>query len=616
MDEVPVVNANPVNTIIKKTEKAQKQQKSNQIVVSLKNLVYMFPLAFIVLLQMFFLGRTFGNFTTLPYTCFSTFVFVASIAVLLFLLQLMQRSIVYSTLGGVVLLSGIYFAWFGDFHTTIFANLQNVGTIVKAAWTRKDIPFPLLMAGIMTFSIAGIAFLQFFVSLFVKSFFETIFGKDWGDGRWMGFVGAIALLLGVQLSFFFYFRSVSNTENRLLWSLPEKYRPVEKYLTTTPGTIMLSKERIFSSHNQMVKAISLTDGKVVAEKQLRSAVIRDDWQQTETPVFFTDKEMICFNNQMNVELWRVAHPATFTELVVSEDFSGEIDYLPQTAFFTDSGNRLLVYYNYGFIGYYNVKDGSCMWLKSLDRQAPIRRLFSDDFPHQELFHETGEMIIFSLQNGIIKAISKNDGSQIWQYQHENPKHNGKPQKGLLTGHKERILAAFKTGELVALSLENGKVIYRGRNDSFSFKTAPSFDGLQAGFLTDEGFFHIVEVDGARSVYSCNLLPKKLDFLPFVVDTKQNIFAHMGEVIKIDNQQVKIMLRAEKKVFVTKPVYDDKLMYIGTQDGWIFCIHTGSFHEKWSIHVGGELEHNSLQISGSRLLVKTRSGSISAIDRRF
>jgi hypothetical protein len=58
------------------------------------------------------------------------------------------------------------------------------------------------------------------------------------------------------------------------------------------------------------------------------------------------------------------------------------------------------------------------------------------------------------------------------------------------------------------------------------------------------------------------------------------------------------------------------MYIGTQDGWVYCIHHGSFDEKFHIHVNGELDQNSLQISGKRLLVKTKSGSIISLNRMF
>ncbi|MFZ5952346.1 MAG: PQQ-binding-like beta-propeller repeat protein, partial [Candidatus Rifleibacteriota bacterium] len=179
-----------------------------------------------------------------------------------------------------------------------------------------------------------------------------------------------------------------------------------------------------------------------------------------------------------------------------------------------------------------------------------------------------------------------------------------------------ILASFKTGEMMTLAIENGRVIYRGRNDAFSFKTAPVFKDLTAEFLTDEGFYFIVEVDGAKILHSENLLPRKLDFLPFVTAIEHGIVAHKGEALKVEDRKVKTLLNLSNRVFVTKPVFDDKLMYIGTQDGWIYCVHHGSQDEKWKIHVNGELEEDSLHIAGSQLLVKTRAGSIISIDRRF
>ncbi len=616
MDEVPVANANPVNTIVKKNEKASGSKKVSPIAVSLKNLVYMFPLAFVVFLQMFFLGKSFGTFSTLPYASFSSFVFLASLAVFLFFLQLLKRSIVYSTLGGIILVSGIFYAWFGDFHNIILANLQNVGTIVKSAWTRKDIPFPLLMAGIMTFSIAGIAFIQFFVSLFVKSFFETFFGKEWGDGRWMAFAGAIALLAGLQIGFYFYASSAGNPENRKQWELLQKYKPVEKFLTTTPGALMIGKNRIFSSHNLKARAVSVDNGSIVVEKNLVSTVIRNEIQSTESPVFFNDKEIVCFNNEMNLENWRTAYPASFTGLIVKEGENPEIDYKPLTAFYINKGNSLLVYYNYGFIGLYEVASGRNLWLESVDRQAPARKIFADDFPQMAFFHETADRIIFSCQNGLVKALNKETGKEIWNYSHDNPKFNGKPQRGFLTAAEDKVLVSFKTGEMITLALENGRVIYRGKNDAFSFKMPPAFDGLNARFITEEGFYYDVEVDGGRIGFQHNLLPKRLDFLPVVGDANRGIFAHRGEVVKVEGHKVTTLIELGSKVFVTRPVFDEKMMYIGTQDGWIFCIHSGSQHEKFRIHVNGELEENSLVILGNRLLVKTRSGSLISVDRHF
>lgn len=616
MDEVPVANANPVNTIINKPEKVKKPEKSGQIVTSLKNLVFMAPLAAIILIQLFFFGKSFGTFTTLPYTSFSTFILLATLVVFLFFTQMLLRSIVYSTLAGVCLVSGIFYAWFGDFHTPIFENIQGIGSILKAAWSRKDIPFPLFVSGIMTFSILGIAFIQFFISLFVKSFFETFFGKDWGDGKWMGFAGAIALIAGMQLGFHFYSSMSSNSENKFQWELSQKYKPIEKYLTQTPGSVMVSEDKIWSSHNGKIRAISLETGKILEERPFKSTVIRPGFQKTHTPDFFDQKQILAFNHEMNAKLWKASFPASFTGLVVSEDKSDSVDFIPQTAFYVTAGKNLLVFYNYGYVGLYEKATGKELWLKSVDRKVAVKRHFSSNFPEKEFFFETSDRIIFSCQNGIVKALNKLTGEELWSYSHTNPKNNGKPQRAFLTGQSDRVLAAFKTGEMITLALENGRVTYQAKNDAFSFNSAPAVKGIEASFLTDEGFFYVAEVDGGRILYSCNLLPKKLDFLPIVRDLNQGIVAHKDKVIKIANNEAKSVLRTNNRIFATNPVFDDKIMYIGTQDGWIYCVHTGSMHEKWKIHVNGELEQDSLTIAGTRLLVLTRSGSIMSIDRRL
>ncbi|GAB4282058.1 MAG: hypothetical protein Kow0029_27410 [Candidatus Rifleibacteriota bacterium] len=615
MDEVPVANANPVNTIVRKPEKEQKKNKQSQVVVSLKNLVYMAPLAIIVLLQLFFLGKSFGTFSTFPYTSFSTFIFVASLAVFFFFLQMLMRSIIYSTLGGVIFLSGIFYSWFGDFYSPIIENFSSLSSIVKAAWSKKDIPFPLLMSGAMTFTFSGMAFLQFFVSLFVKSFFETFFGKDWGDGNWMGFAGAIALIAGLHIGFYVYSSSVSNHENKFQWEFLQKYQPIEKYLTETPGAVMLSEDRIYSSHGEKIKALSLEDGKILESKPFKSAVIRSGFQFSNVPVFFSDKEMVCYNHAMNYETWRVPYPAKFPEVSLGDE-SPAIYNIPLTSFFINQGKNLLVFYDYGYVALYNVADGKQLWLKSIDRTVPVNRNFSSNFPTSKDFVETKESIIFSCQNGIVKAIKKDDGSEIWKYNHPSPKYNGKAQRGFLTQQNEKLLASFKTGELVTLDIATGKVIYTGKNEAFIFHDAPAFKGIEASFLTEEGFFYVVEVDGGRVLYSCNLLPNKLDFLPVITSLEHGIVAHKDEILKVENQSFKSVLKASNRIFVTRPVFDNKLMYIGTSDGWVFCIHTGSHHEKWRIHVNGELGQNSLAIAGTRLIVQTRSGSLISLDRRL
>jgi hypothetical protein len=105
-------------------------------------------------------------------------------------------------------------------------------------------------------------------------------------------------------------------------------------------------------------------------------------------------------------------------------------------------------------------------------------------------------------------------------------------------------------------------------------------------------------------------------MPVVSNMEKGIVAHKNQIFKVEDKQAKVVAKIKNRIFVTRPVFDEKLMYIGTQDGWVYCIHHGSFDEKFHIHVNGELDQNSLQISGKRLLVKTKSGSIISLNRMF
>ena len=186
MDEVPIPNNNPIIIKPKNSDNKSKTKKPSRLLETFKNFVFMFPLALIISYQLFWLGHRFGEFITFPPTSVITYIFIGSILLMMFVIQILMRSIIYSILVGVIFTAGIFSAWFGNVYDPIVNNLTSVIDIVKSAWTRKDIPFQLLVAGTMSTIIMAVALLQFMISLLVKSFFEMIFGKNWGDGEWMG----------------------------------------------------------------------------------------------------------------------------------------------------------------------------------------------------------------------------------------------------------------------------------------------------------------------------------------------------------------------------------------------------------------------------------------------
>ena len=192
MDEVPVATNNPVVVKPPTTEPKKKPKKKSPILETLKNFFFMMPLAFIVFFQMYHLGKCFGEYTTFPPMSFVTYISIGTILLMLLAIQMMMRSIIYSVIAGVVFVGGIFASWFGSFYDPVVENLSSVVDIVQAAWTKKDIPYQLVVTSSMTGVFAAIIFIQFLMSLLVKSFFEMIFGKSWGDGKWMGYLGAIA----------------------------------------------------------------------------------------------------------------------------------------------------------------------------------------------------------------------------------------------------------------------------------------------------------------------------------------------------------------------------------------------------------------------------------------
>lgn len=618
MDEVPIVTANPVNLIIKKQEPAPKPTRKDRIKESLKNFFMMLPLALVVMLQFFFLGKSFGSFSTFPLTTYSTYILLGAILLVMMFSQMLMRSIIYSTLAGTALVMGLFYAWFGDFYSPMAENFRSIGLILKSAWTRKDIPFNLLVTGSMTAIIAAVSFSQFFISLFVKSFFEILFGKEWGDGRVVGFCGTIALLVGMHLAFYSYASMSSVTAEKLIWEKTCVYSPVEKFVTRTPGNYILGPEHLWIEQENEIAAIDLKTGKVVNSQRFKPAVVHKGLQTSALPVFCDSEALYGFNRDMSLNTWKTAYPASFPNLEISEDKKDLFNNTPLTTRFVESGRKLLVQYDYGYFAMYNVEDGVQLWLKPLDLQIRANRVFPEGFLEDGFILEAGDKILLSCHNALLRCLNRDSGEQLWQYQHSTPKVSGRSQKGYLSTNEDKVVVSYKSGEVVTLALSDGRKIYQATNPAFSSNGPVYSKGLLASLLTEEGVFHKIELDGGKNLYTANVLPRRLDLVPVVQDLSHGIVAHRDEVMKLDdeNRSVSVIFRSENRIFVTRPVFEDKIMYIGTQDGWIYCLHYGSKHEKWRIHVNGELQEDSLHILADSLMVKTRSGSIYRFRRDY
>lgn len=618
MDEVPIVTANPVNLVLKKQEPAPKLTHTGRLTETLKNFFLMMPLALVVVAQFFFLGQNFGNFSTFPLTSFSTYIMFGSIALVILFSQMLMRSIIYSSMAGAALMMGLYQAWVGDFYSPMIENFNDIGLIMKSAWSRKDIPFNLLVSGGMTFLLAGFVFVQFFVALLIKSFFEILFGKEWGDGRVLGYVGAIALLLGIQFGFYSYASMSSNTKEKLIWERLSKYKPIEKFITRTPDNFLIGKDRIYFVMENEGGALETASGKMIEQRTFKPASIHKGWQNCDLPVFSGSDGFYGFNNDMSMNTWKTPYPASFPGLVIDEDKKETFNPTPLTTKLLDNGRKLLAFYDYGYVGVYDTLDGKEMWTKQIDLQIRTNRIFPELYLESGHFLEMGNKLIFACHNGLVRCLNSQNGDQIWQYQHSVPKISGKSQKGYLSPHESRVVVSFKSGEIITLDLGDGRKVYQAANSAFSSSTPVYCKDLTATLLTEEGIFYIVELDGGKIQFSENTLPRKLDLVPVVHGLQHGLIAHRDEVKKVNLElkSVETIFTSKNRIFVTAPVFDDKMVYIGTQDGWIYCLHMGSKHEKWRLHVNGELQEDSLAIVADSLVVKTSSGSLFRFNRSF
>ena len=615
MEEVPIVTANPVSTLIKDKSK-EKPKKKNRIVEAIKNFAYMLPLAIIIFVQAFYLGKSFGTFTTFPYTSLTSYIFLGSLALLFLFLQMLMRSIFYSTALGLVFVAGLFSAWFGDFLTPIMDNFQSVGIIIKAAWSKKNLPFPLLMSGIIMGVFALITFLQFFLSLLVKSFFETVFGKEWGDGRLFGYLGAIALLIGIHSGFYFYSSSAEKSDNKIKWKKYSQYSPIEKFLTQTPGGIILGDKNIISIGTKKTESIDRKTGKVLASKTISNKVILSDWDMTEYPIMFTDTEIKCFNNALNIEKWATKYPTSFPELEIAPKKINSQTFIPLTAYLVSDKTRLLVKYDYGYFGVYEIETGKQLWLKSVDSKIRTNRIFPESYLGNDYWAVTGKNLFVSCYNGRVKSLNLLTGEQNWLYEHETPKFNGKGQKGYLLTKGDKVLVSFKTGELIELAAGDGRITQKTKNNEFSPISKPHWDGRKVSFVNKTGNYINLELDGGKKNFSYHLIKNKLSLIPVLADSKHEIICYRDAAYLVSPNKKEIirLLQAKNRIFAVSPLVEKKLVYIGTQDGWVYCIHTGSHDEKWRVHINGELTSNSFKLIDSGLLVKTKSGSIYLLDK--
>ena len=603
MDEVPIATNNPVKPIKPKSDTNKKPKKKSPVLESLKNFVFMFPLACLIFYQVYLLGQSFGEFITFPPTSIITYIFIGSILLIFLVIQTLMRSILYSLGVGIFFVAGVFSSWFGSVYEPIICNLSSIVDIVQSAWSRKNIPFQLLVTGSLSGVFVAVVFIQFMASLIVKSFFEMIFGRNWGDGHWMGYLGAIALIFGLQISFNSYNKYSNDNRTKQIWKSVQLYEPMEKFITRTADSFTYNDSYVWANLGHKVKSLKISDGVAVSSLNIESPMLTKGFQEAIIPVIAANDKFIGYNESLNSIAWEISYPdMTASDVAYTNSEDKELRQLqPLTIKYIDNGRKFIAFYDYGKIGMYDMEKGKELWVNRLDQPVIHTRMFPDKYLDDISFIEYGENVIFCCQNGIVKSINVKSGVQNWEYVHTVSKIGGKAQRGIITKDGDNIAVAFKTGEIVTLGVNDGHLIYKVAKEAFNINSELVCEDSKAFFITEDGLFYEVELNGGKIVNRINGIPNKSDIYPQIFDIKNKIVAHRDKIYKIDTDKgtACVIYTCKNRVFITKPVFDGKYMFIGTQDGWIFNFHIGSESVKYVVHANGELNEDSLKLAGKK-----------------
>ncbi|MFZ2955551.1 MAG: PQQ-binding-like beta-propeller repeat protein [Candidatus Ozemobacteraceae bacterium] len=607
MEEVAIATSNPVKTTVGTGSAPTAKAKP---IGTFLNFFLMMPLAVVVLLQGFFLGRSVGDYTTFPFYTIQSYMTLGALVALMVVIQIMARSIIYSTLFGFMLVSGIFQAWFGDFFSPIRENFTEILAIMKHAWSNKDIPYPILMATIVSSVLVLVAGANFVFALFTKYFFEVVFGREWGDGRKYAYLTSIIMLGGCQLGFGTY-AQIAAPGQRLMWMQKSLYMPLEEYCARIPSAGIMSRDRVWSYDTTVIKAFDAGTGNLVKEKIVAPLIPAPLWIKSDVPLIGTRMGLFACDRDLLGEIWTCGFPASLPGLVVPPEDQRPDQGVPVLLRPDVRDGIVFCMFDYGYWGAVSTKDGRLLWIKAVDGQAKLNRYFVEDLLRSPYLVSLKDVVIFACYNGRITALKIETGEMAWEYIHPESKFGGKGQRAYLSVHEDRVLAAFPSGSLVTFDGVKGTKIYDGSSQQWHPISAASREGEEASFISSDGNYVRVMVDGGRVVMNTPLFESRPFLMPAPMNLAKGFVAYKDSFYQVATatKNLTTVCRFPKHVFACNPVVDENFVYTGTQDGWVMCFHKDSLGEKWRVHLDGELTEESILAGESGILVRTRSGSM-------
>lgn len=593
-----------------------KTHKKNDNFNNLKNLLWVSPYGFILLIQGFFLGKLISEYTHFPLFNLHTYQVILALVVLLFIINIILRSIIFSSLFLTILILGIYTSWFDDLLVSLIYTIKNFSTILKEAWYQKNLPYSILTSTVLTIILFGSISVNFLVSLFIKYFFEMVFGVEWSGGKRNAFLFSIAFILLIHVSLLYYITQNSG-KNIIIWSIKDKYKPLEEFFTKTNSATIYSENFIWTYDNEKIKLVNLADGQVIRQQIINSILPAPDIYYSSRPFIASEKGIVIFDKDLLSQDYIIPWPSPTPEIIskltsLTENSSETIKLSPILMMPNITKDLLLIHFDYGIWTAISLESKKILWTKIIDQPYHFNKLFLEDFINQNYVLGYKENLIFSCMNGKIVCLNKNTGNKIWEYNHSESKFGGKGQRAFLSISNNSLFATFQSGSIVKINADSGSI--EGEKKLFNWSPispAYSYDKT-IYFLNSNKTFVSTNFYEFVNDKICTLKKPFFEYLPINTIITSEFCANLDEFYKInihDNQILQIIKRFPHRNFVTKPVTKDQLVYVGTDDGWVFCFHSQSFDQKWCLHLDGSLTYNSLAITNKGLLVRTKSGSL-------
>ncbi|MBF0410804.1 MAG: PQQ-binding-like beta-propeller repeat protein [Candidatus Riflebacteria bacterium] len=606
MDEIPIATSSPVKPVSKSKNNIKVQHGPGTFL----NFFIMMPLAMVILVQGFYFGFAIGNYSTFPLYTIQSFFTMATLLTLVILIQMFLRSIVYSTFFSFMLVSGIFHAWFGDFSTPITENLKEIMTIIKSAWSNKDIPYPILMASLISAALGVTVVLNFLLSLFVKYLFEVVFGREWGDGRFKAYISGIIFMLITHLCFLYYYSSVSG-KDRILWEKRSLYSPMEEFCTRIPGGVIENHDRIWIFDTKSISANNSLTGTLVREQAIGAEVFGPYFSRLNRPIFSGKVAIRAYERDLVSEIWVSNHLNELPGLKLPEGESASSTGIPLIVRTDLSSDYVFEMFDYGFWGAVSASSGKQLWVKNIDVQTRINRFSLEDYLKNSWICSYKDVVIFSCLHGKIIALNAGNGSLAWEYSHNETKFNGKPQRAFLSISSDKLTAAFPTGQIAVFDAAKGKKISQAASVQWKPITPAYLDKGEAAFVSDEGNYYRVEIDGGKTLIKKLVYDSRPLLMPIPMNLKDGFLSFKDTLYKVNTEKrdVSQFFSFPQHIFAAHPFVDEDFVYFGTQDGWVFCFHKDSLREKWRVRLGGELHEESFAASDFGILVRTRSGTV-------